>query len=730
MSRKSLIICFAVLAVMMAGIGVAVSILYSGNESQKDTVGKVYDDSRYLLLPAVPSDAVMLCCISDAEKALPAFLTESEFPSVLASVIDQADMQLGKMTVSIHFSGKLTPLYVFDMGKSSSEPSEAAELVMQTAERFGMSAEYQDCSTLGSEYDVSGHSIVVASSSESLVKSSLRHLQKAVSVMDAPGFDEASASVSGKDVVFLSNQTSGKILSSLLTARYSSWSSFVPKISDWMAFEASISDGNITLDGKAVTDGDLEDFVSVFNNAGVSRSELSSVLPSYTLSAMTLPVKNTADYIADYQSFLDARQSLQTRLTKIEALEKQTGISPIAFFTRLGAEEVATASFVSGGNLEKVNLVRISKPDTLENHSSQISPCCYSSYTSLVFGRLFELPDESSFTYLNGWLISGSSKAVKEFAEGKAGKYTLKEYMINAGMDDLFASEQASFMAYMSMTEDRGILQKFFTPSLHRVMNAHASGADYCGMFISAGRPRLPYSMTMSLFSKEIKKSKPVAEREVTVTVPKGPFKVKNSGTGRMNLFYQQDNMYLCLKEEAGKGLWGVPFSEPICGMAGTVDYYANGKLQILFGAGSKLYLIDRLGRFVTGFPVDLKKDILLGPAIYDFNGARRYNVLVLHKDNTIEMYNLKGQKPASWSGIRTSEIIRGLPERIIVGGNTFWVVRTSVQTLIYPFGGGQPLTVFEGDNMVLPDSEVKVIDGSAVELQCYDGKSRTVRLK
>jgi hypothetical protein len=214
------------------------------------------------------------------------------------------------------------------------------------------------------------------------------------------------------------------------------------------------------------------------------------------------------------------------------------------------------------------------------------------------------------------------------------------------------------------------------------------------------------------------------------VSVSKGPFKVRNSGTGKMNLFYQQENMYLCLQEEGGKGLWGVPFTERICGTASTVDYYANGKLQILFGAGTKLHLIDRLGRFVTGFPVDLKKEILIGPDVYDFNGTRRYNVMVLHKDNTIEMYNLKGQKPSSWNGIRPSEIIRGLPERIIVGGNTFWVVRTSVQTLIYPFYGGQPLTVFEGDQMAMPDSEVRIIDGSAVELQCYDGKARTVKLK
>lgn len=715
---------------MMIGIGIAVSVLYSGTGSDKDAVGKVHDDSRYLLLPAVPSDAVMLCCLTDSDKALSSIITDSDFPSALASAMDQVGMNLDRMTVSLHFSGSLTPLYVFDLGKAAAQPSDKAELVMQTAVGCSMSAEYLDCSTVGSEHSIADHSIVVASSSESLVKSSLRHLQKAVSVMDSPGFAEASSCVSSKDVLFIPNETSGKILSAVLTGKYNSWASFAPKISDWMAFEFNSSDGSMLFNGSAVTDGDFSDFMTVFEKSGVSSSQLSSVLPSYTLSAMTLPLRNAADYIADYQSYLDARQALQTRQTRIEALEKETGTSPLAFFTRLEAEEIATASFVSGGNIEKVNLIRISKPDTLKNSVSRVFDCHYASYASSVFGRLFEIPDESSFTYVNGWLVSGSRKAVEEFAGGRTGEYTLKEYMINAGMDDLFASESASFMAYLSLTEDSGALKKIFRPDTFKAVSAMTDDADYSGVFITAGQHKLPYSLTMSVFNKEVRKSKPVAERDVTVVVPKGPFKVKNSGTGKMNLFYQQDNMYLCLKEEGGKGLWGVPFTDPVCGTAGTIDYYANGKLQILFGAGSKLYLIDRLGRFVTGFPVDLKKDILLGPAIYDFNGTRRYNVMVLHKDNTIEMYNLKGQKPSSWSGIRPSEMIRGLPERIIVGGNTFWVVRTSVQTLIYPFGGGQPLTDFQGDNMVLPDSDVKILDGSTVELECYDGKSRTVRLK
>ncbi len=103
---------------------------------------------------------------------------------------------------------------------------------------------------------------------------------------------------------------------------------------------------------------------------------------------------------------------------------------------------------------------------------------------------------------------------------------------------------------------------------------------------------------------------------------------------------------------------------------------------------------------------------------------------MVLHKDNTIEMYNLKGRKPSSWKTITAPETIKALPERIIVGGSTFWVVRTAIQTLIYPFSGGTSLTVFKGDEMIRPDSIIEIIDGTSVSVDCYDGVKRTVRLK
>ena len=210
--------------------------------------------------------------------------------------------------------------------------------------------------------------------------------------------------------------------------------------------------------------------------------------------------------------------------------------------------------------------------------------------------------------------------------------------------------------------------------------------------------------------------------------MPAGPFPVKNSGTGKTNSFSQAPNGSLTLKDEQGKGLWAVPFSGRLCGRVQTIDYYANGKLQFLFAAGSKLYLIDRLGRFVNPFPVDLGKAVRLGPDVYDFTGAHGYTAMVLHADNTIGMYDLHGRQPKDWKGIAPQEPVKALPELLKVGEKRYWAVRTSVQTLIYGFWGGEPLGKAGGDRRIAPDSGFTV-KGGDLQATCLDGRKRSVKL-
>lgn len=689
---------------MIMGIVIAVAFLYSENDggNGKGDINAAVSDRCHVLC-AIPSDAVLVEVCSESDV----------FPA----------MSKSQMAVSLHYySGKLSRLYAMYEGTDTA----AVKNTMREAKAAG--------------FDVLKESgLMLISDSETLLRSSQRHLDKGISVLDAAGFKEAAAAVDGKHMLYISNAHFGKLLPVLMPRPYSSYYGFMERLADWCVFDISDTEDQISLTGTLLHESDPSDFMTVFEKMKPAESALSAILPSYTIFAASLPLKDIAAYVDAYQSYLDSRQKLQL----YHAAQSRLGlkIPPADLLKRWDVREVAVASFRTGSAVETVNLMKVGSPElstlfqgtdvaSLKGYVPAVYQWGYPSLLASVFGDFFSRIDETCFTYLDGWVVTGSYAAVEEYSSGRALEYSLKQYMENAGRNDLLAERPSAFVSYFSFTEDKEVLKDVFRKKLLEDLTAAMGDSEYCPFVLSVSGGRRNSIVSLDMYRLSLKKTKaPAFERDTVVVVPEGPFKVKNSGTGKMNTFYQNSYNSLCLSQD-GKDLWGVPFDRPICGRAGTVDYYANGKLQILFCAGSRLYLIDRLGRYVRGFPLDLGKEIVLGPDIYDFNGAKKYNVMVLHKNNTVEMYNLKGQKPALWKGITAAETIKNLPEKITVGGNIFWIVRTSLQTLIYPFYGGEPLTVFSGDKMIRRDSEVKVLDAATVEFTCYDGKVRTLKLK
>ena len=700
MSRKSIILCVLALAVMFVGIGVAVLYLYSDVESPKASKkSHVAADNRHMVLSAVPSDAVLAAVFAD-------FRTVA--PSLVAGLEPVDGYGKSRMAVSLHYSGKLLPLYVFEAKGDEAVVEEFAEHLGAK----GLTVSVKD-------------GFVLASPSETILKSSVRHLEKKVSILDAAGFDEAVSSVRGANSLFVSNAHMGRLLPAVLGKTYPGTKDFLVRLSDWTAFDLSRSDEMMSFDGAAVYDGDATDFMTVLEKSAPSVSAVSAVLPSYTLFAVSLPMKDTAPYVAAYQSYLDTRQRLQTNIATRDAFKVRYKVTPEALAADLGIREVAAAFLKSGSGMEKITLMRTGRN---AQYSDTVD---YNSMAALLFGDFFSRKGETETVFMDGWIISAGKETVNAYRDGKITEYSLKSLLTDTGKGDVLARKASSAVAYFSFSEERSALKEIFTPSFLKLLSPLFEDAEVAPAVLSVTQDKEGAGLGFELMKLSLQKSnEAVFERDTVVVIPTGPFKVKNSGTGKMNEFYQNSHKALCLRED-GKDLWGIPFDKLICGRAGTVDFYANGKLQILFGAGSSIHLLDRLGRYVTGFPLDLKKEILLGPDIYDFSGKKKYNIMVLHKDNTIEMYNLQGKKPDSWKGITVAgETIKNLPERIDLGGSTFWIVRTSVQTLIYSFYGGEPLTVFEGNQRIRPDSEIRKLDGTTVEFTCYDGKARTQALK
>jgi len=729
MSRKSLLLCLAVLVMMLLGLGVAIAFLYAGTGESRDRGSVSYGGAGFCV-SAVPSDAVLISFFSRLEDACRRSLAGFEFPSALLDGMEEgtlASLKKCPLAVSLHYSGKLCALYVIEVKKASED---AVDAVLALSRDRGLYSEKKG------DY-------ILMSRSETVLKSALRHLDKGVSIADVRGFAAASSSVGGNSRLLLPSGHVKRLMTEVFSNKVVRYSSFMERVADWFSFEIGRSEERpLYVNGALLYDGDADEFISVMEDQEPAVTRISDVLPSYTMFALSFPVSDIGAYISSYNAFVDSRQGLQNLQSMQKSLGKKAGIMPAELFAELALKEIGTASFVVGGKVETVNMFRVGNKDvelmfkgcdvkSLKNYRPCVHQWAYPSFASSVFGKLFAIADESCFTYHDGWLITGSQTAIEEFVDKDALNYTLTEYLDDAGKGGLLSDESSIALAYFSFTQDPGRLQDYLRPEALSYMMERVGDCDLCPAVFRLTKEKKQIAISLDVHALTLKKTKaPLYDRDTVVVVPEGPFAVKNSHTGKMNTFYQNAQNAICLRDENGKDLWGVPLGKSICGTAHNVDYYANGKLQIIFGAGSDVYIIDRLGRYVSGFPMDLGRDILIGPDLYDFNGTRKYNILVLHKDNTIEMYNLKGRKPESWKGITAAETIKALPERLTIGGNDFWVVRTSIQTLIFPFYGGDALTVFDGDDKIRPDSNVKVSGDDSVEVSCYDGKTRTIKLR
>jgi len=709
MGKRATILVIAVLALMLAGIAFAVSRLYG--DTSTDPPRKAEPGAAWEVLKAVPADAVLVTVFDGSKQAARILADSTGLVQAALSPGNPALMDYlrttdrSRMAVSLHNSGSLVPLVVTEL-----QQLDSASLVpvLAAADKAGLKTQ------------MSG-GFLLASRSETFLNASVRHLEEGMSVLATDKLQDLVAVTSGPVSFFFSHSHAAKILQVYTPARMRRNASFVKDLSAWSSLVVQESaDDHLLLKGAALPGDAPASWFAAFEGLPVQEAAFPEVLPYFTSKAFSLPVADAESFLACLRRYEDGNGRL-TRYNNTLKARSGRPLSPEEWFRSLQPKELVKASFTADdGVAREVVLVRSAKDQKLGQASSN----AYKGYLQALLGEPFSVVDTSCASVGSHWSVFGDGPAVAAFAEKPFLDYTLKDRLSDASV-----SVPSGVVAYNSFTENPEMASELFSGELLEQLSAFVRGSGYApaflGLDLSGGNP----GFRIRVDKRALKGTKvQVLERDTTVVVPTGLFPVQNYQTGKTNYLYQNDHLSICLNDESGKGVWGIPFKERLCGKVENIDYYNNGKIQFLFCAGTKLYLLDRLGHWVNGFPVELGKPVLLGPAAYDFTGAKGYTVMVLHKDNSLEMYNLHGQKPADWKGIHAPETVKSLPELVEVNGKSYWVVRTSVRSLVYGFYGGDPLTRDEGGKMIKPDSPVTP-KGKGVTVECYDGKTRDIKL-
>lgn len=702
MGNKSTWIAIVAAAVLIAGIAFAVTRLYGTGGAKKADKAT---PAEWEILRAVPSDAVAVMVFDGSRAAKKVIADSTGLLKPVLAADNPALMgylnQSGKnrTAVALMTSGALVPLVITQTNKADS--ASVADLA-QAAAKAGLKTSVKE-------------NFLIASRSETFLGSSSRHIEEGSSVLGVRNLKELTQNVKGPAVAFLNHSHAGKLLQVYSTPSVRKQSAFVKDLTAWSAWSVQdLEKDHIVLEGTALKGEAAASWFAAYQGAPAEQVEFPEALPYHASEIIAVPI--TENFITSRKAFEDGRG----RLSKVEKALKDKGkrdLTPAEWFASLQPKEAVKVTFSDEGIDRSVILIHSGKDLKLGTESS--NP--YRGTIGLILGEYFAITDTVCSQAGSKWTVWGDLPGIRAFSKGD---YTLKERMADASIPT-----PSGFTVYASLTDSPLTLDNLFSAKVADALKAWVTGSGYAPAMASLDLSGNMPKMKLEVYKRALRGTKvQVMERDTTVVVPTGLFPVMNFSTGQTNYLYQNSHLSICLNDENGKGVWGVPFKESLCGRVQNIDYFGNGKIQFLFCAGSKLWAIDRLGHWVNGFPAELGKQVLLGPDVYDFTGASGYTVMVLHKDNTLERYNLHGKRPDGWKGIKAPETVKNLPELIEAGEKRFWAVRTSVRTIIYPFEGGDPVVNPESGKMIKPDSAI-YLNGKSIKAECYDGKTREFKL-
>lgn len=152
---------------------------------------------------------------------------------------------------------------------------------------------------------------------------------------------------------------------------------------------------------------------------------------------------------------------------------------------------------------------------------------------------------------------------------------------------------------------------------------------------------------------------------------------VRNSISGANELLVQDSTYRIFLASQRDGVLWSYSLDGRIQGDVHQIDFYKNGKLQYLLVTARKLYLIDRLGRDVSGFPKNLNFDANFCEVV-DYDRSKNYRYMVSSQKGDIYILDKDANPLEGWNPKRIGVGLNETPRHYKIGGKDYFFALSS----------------------------------------------------
>ena len=174
--------------------------------------------------------------------------------------------------------------------------------------------------------------------------------------------------------------------------------------------------------------------------------------------------------------------------------------------------------------------------------------------------------------------------------------------------------------------------------------------------------------------TRTISQDKPLCTATLDYPAIMAPQVVKNHYTGENEIAIQDSKNQLYLISASGHILWKIALPQRIVGSISQIDLYKNSKLQMAFVTEKQLWVVDRNGNMVSGFPKDLRIDATQGLTVCDYDGTKNYRFFITGEDGSISLLKTDGTSPADWQFSATQTDLQAAVQYIKVQNKDFLI--------------------------------------------------------
>lgn len=485
--------------------------------------------------------------------------------------------------------------------------------------------------------------------------------------------------------VYIQYDEFSKLLEPILNPEKKEALQLIGNFADWTEMDILLKDNELILSGFSIVESESK-FLRKFEGQQSVKLKALNIIPynANTVIWLGIPefskyfyrnnLKSTSELISSNLNF-DINKLIN--LVGDEIVFASNADTPGSFTNNSWLVVKMPDKKSATTNLKRIALNTGSTKSTWYN-DYEINKINGTTFIPDVFGEAFSVIKNNYYTFIGNYAVFANSEnaLIRLISYFETGKTLDLNDNFKTFSDNI--SSQSNLLVYIKPAELIGRLSEYFSSNAVKELRVNekvVNSFSGLALYISAGTPLMFTNFYLKYSDEYHEENLALWKVHIDDDIVWGPYLVSDHQTNSQNIiiFDKRGSMYLINSD--GSILWKKKLDDIPISNIFQIDYYKNGKIQYLFNTPDYIYLIDKLGRSVTGYPKKLHSKATNGVVVLDYLNNKDYRLLIAQSDKRIYNYSIKGKEIKGWKPPHTQDIVVEPITRLVANKKDYIII-------------------------------------------------------